>query len=245
MANVQSGKQRIVRERVQQLIHQTEIDQNTFAARLSELARKPLSATSVSLWLTGRRNIPRKYSPYIAEIFGVTEAYLYGLTSNPNSTMVEEIPEGDETFYEILPAQLYAYEGKPIYVTFGSFEHEDGWAIYNRSRQLFIFSDDTLRETTIKKIGAKLYVRDISNIRDPLIHRKALDYKGLMCASDGVYIIMNTSNVAIRNLYNGWYYHNENHTALINKEGLALPYEGLKKAYTAYTYNLKRTLDID
>ena len=245
MSNVQSGKQRIVRERVRQLIHQTESDQNKFAARLSELTGKPLSVTSVSLWLTGRRNIPRKYAPYIAEIFGVTEAYLFGFTSDPHSTIVEEIPEGDETFYEIIPSQLYAYEGKPVYITFGAFEHEDGWAIYNRKRQLFIFQDDTLKETTIKKIGAKIYVRDISDLRDPLIHRKALDYRGLMEAKEGVYIIMNTSNVAIRNLYNGWYRHNENHTALINKEGLALPYEGLKKAYQAYTYNEKRTLKID
>jgi len=245
MSKVLSGKDHIVRERVAELMNATDCSQEEFLRQLSAKADKPLSSTNASLWMTGRRHIPRKYAPFIAEIFGVTQAYLFGRTNDPHSTVEQEEPKGDETFYEIIPAQLYAYEEKPIYVTFGLFEHEDGWAIYNRRRGLFIFAEDTVKEATIKKIGAKLYVRDISDLRDPLIHRKSLDYNGLMNAKNGVYIIMNTSNVAVRKLYNGWYVHNENHTALINNDGLVLPYEGLKKAYNAYTYNNKNTLEID
>lgn len=53
--------------------------------------------------------------------------------------------------------------------------------------------------------------------------------------SDYVYIIMNTQDRIIQERYNGLFHHNEDHTCLINAIGLTLPYEGLNRAYSAYS----------
>ena len=46
---------------------------------------------------------------------------------------------------------------------------------------------------------------------------------------------MNTQDRIIQERYNGLFHHNEDHTCLINAIGLTLPYEGLNRAYSAYS----------
>ena len=82
---------------------------------------------------------------------------------------------------------------------------------------------------------------DISKLDDPLEQKKSLSIQELM-NREPVYIQMNSADSSIRSLYDGWYHHNENKTALINNEGLVLPYSGLKKAYLAYGYSYDKKI---
>ena len=135
--------------------------------------------------------------------------------------------------------QLYAYDRQPLFIEFQSeAQHESGWAIYNRLRGAFVFADDVVKESTMQRLNARYHTTDLTRLNDALQQRKSLDYEKLMKTSP-VYIQMITTDRYIRGLYDGWYHHNENHTALINEEGLCLPYTGLKKAFYAYAYRFK------
>lgn len=234
-----NGKKKVVYERLAYLIEKSGSSQAKFAEVLTNRSGQTVSPASVSLWLTGRRSVPQKYIEDITNMFGVTEAYLLGMTDDPQKTWkdIEEEGTNKEELYIIDRWQLYAYDRKPIFVTFDNYDHEDGWAIYNRDRQIFIFADDVVRETVLMRIGAKFHTKDITELDDPLKLRNSLDLHSMMTAKN-IYIHMNTSNRAVQQMYDGWYHHNEKHTALINEEGLVLPYAGLKKAYRAYSYNM-------
>ena len=232
-----SGKHKIVSDRVGRLLALSNMNQNELATRIAGITQKNLSATTISLWLTGNRSIPIKYLSPLCEIFGVSEPYLLGLSDGYNDSYenVKEKKEEEITLYEIDPWQLYAYDGQPIFVVFKHFEHENEWALYNRNKRVFVFCNEVIKEANLKTAEVQFYTKDITKLVDPLVQRKSLDYASFM-NSDKVYIEMNTANLSIQSLYNGWYKHNENHTALINSQGLVLPYDGFKKAYLAYTY---------
>lgn len=240
---LKSGKARIVRERVIEQMHKLDMDQQTLGERIAAVTGKPFVSTSISLWVTGRRNVPIKYLDPLSTILQVTKPYLLGRTNDPQADWdeVEQNELEQPNLYEITPAQLYAYDKLPVYVSFSGFEFEDGWAIYNRNARVFQFWDRPITEKTIKRIGAKLFTTNLRELDNALQHRKALDYAGVMSA-DTVYIQMNTADAEIRALYDGWYRHNEDHTALINSTGRALPYSGLKKNYQAFTYKMKHTI---
>lgn len=241
-----NGKKKVVYERLAYLIEKSGSSQAKFASDLTNQSGHTVSPASVSLWITGRRSVPQKYIDDIANMFGVTEAYLLGMTDDPHKTWNDIEKEGkkQEELYIIDRWQLYAYDRQPIYVTFENYDHEDGWAIYNRARQTFVFADDMIREDVLMRIGAKFHTKDITQLDDPLKLRNSLDLHTLMTTKN-IYVYMISADRYVHGMYDGWYHHNENHTALINNQGLVLPYTGLKKAYRAYSYNMttKRSVE--
>jgi transcriptional regulator with XRE-family HTH domain len=240
LGDVRNGKRKIINERVTQLRIDNNMNQRDLAEKLTELSTKStkLSYVNISLWENNRRSIPLAYLAPLRDVFHVTEPYLLGMTDDPTETYAdidESIKNNDDTKYEILSVQLYAYHAMPVFVTFPEYDHNDEWALYNRDTKLFVFLNETIKQTTLERLNCHYYVRDITLLDDPLQHRKSIDMGHLM-ECDRVYVRMRTSDSYIHGLYDGWYEHNATHTALQNNDGLVLPYSGLKKTYLAYAY---------
>lgn len=236
-----SGKRKILASRVAFQRTQKEWSQVELAEKLSEFSPKKtaVSHALVSMWESGKRSIPQVYLEPLSDLLGVSSAYLCGMTDNPDETFAQiehkKTAKPKESVYEIDYWQLHAFDKQPVYVVFSNYEHENGWAIYNKNRHIFVFYEDALKETSLMKLQVHFYVKDITRVVDPLNRRKSLDMASML-EKDRVYITMDTPDRAVRFLYDGWYHHNENHSALINDRGLVLPYEGLKMAYHAYAY---------
>lgn len=230
-------KYHVIPARIALLRSEMGMKQTDFADQLSELLGKKFSPSVISMWETNRRSMPDKYVEPVAKFFGVSVAYLLGQTNDKTSeeptilTMAAQ--ETDKI--EIPTEHLYKYDRRPVYVEFTGFEHENGWGLYDREKNAIVFVDFILKIKSKLPDNVRLYSNppkyDINGLFD--------DYKPLdmirIFYLDCVYIRMNTCDRAVQNLYNGWYHHNENHTALVNNEGNVLSYDGLNKWYTAYS----------
>ena len=240
--NILSGKHKILSDRIGYLLMMSNMTQDELGDRLAIETGKSFSSTTISLWLNNHRNIPIKYLKPLSNIFGVTEPYLLGLTDNYDEDYGEiKTKETEQSnLFEIDPWQLYAYDKQPVFVVFSNFEHENEWALYNRKKKSFVFCNEILKEQRLKDANAHFFTKDITRLTDNTILRKTLDYASFM-ENERVYVEMTTANTQIQGEYNGWYRHNENHTALINSQGLVLPYDGFKKAYLAYAYKADKS----
>ena len=236
---------KVIPARLASAIEDKKYTQKIFAEELSNISGMRVISSNVSMWIGGTRSVPEKYLTHISDILDVTVPYLIGLTSDKKTDwgklkqvdLTNPYDEDLTNFKELVYADLYAYNKKPVYIRFQGFEHPDGWAIYNRDTEAFIFADDIIREITIRnlKSSVKIYTNNTEPLEDPLESRESLDYSYFM-KLDRVYIRMNSSHPEIHALYDGWYKHNENKTALINDQGLVLPYSGFKTSYRAYGY---------
>ena len=243
MANKRNYGPRIVNERVSKCRINNNWSQKEFGHRLSELSPKEneVSQSMVSMWETRDRAISMVYLEPLSQLLGVTTDYLMGLTDDEQG-LHEEKPGLNYTKDEIEYWELYAYDEQPVYVDFSeTLAHKNGWAIYNRASDIFVFSNDIIKVTECEKNKAKYFTTDISRLDDPLEQKKALSLQELM-NKEPIYIQMLSADRTVRALYDGWYHHNENKTALINNECLVLPYSGLKKAYSAYGYSYDKKL---
>ncbi len=244
--NFVNGKKQIVYARIADIITKNDITQKQFTEKLSEMTGKNITQANTSLWATGKRKVPLKYLQVLSEILNVSDAYLLGMTDDPQISYAEvsEAPvaqQNEGMNYEILYSQLYAYDKCPVFIVFPNIEYEDAWSIYDRDSATFFFANDLkINEKQARTMNLKYYISDIRKLDDPLNHRKALDYRGMM-ENENIYIHMHTSDRFIHGKYDGWYKHNEDHSALINESGLVLPYSGLREQYIAYTYNDKVT----
>ena len=233
---------RIINERVVKLRLEHNWTQGEFGKRLTELSPKDneVSQSNISMWETRNRTISMVYLEPISQLFGVTTDYLLGLTDDEQGHYEEKTGDIYEKS-QIKFWELYAFDRQPVYIDFGdAMIHENGWAIYNRQKDFFVLAEDIIKVSECEKYDVKYYVQDISRLYDPLQQRKPLSMQDML-EIDKVYIQMLSVDKKVRGLYDGWYHHNENRTALINNDGLVLPYEGLKKAYNAYAYRQKIT----
>lgn len=227
---------RIIAARLTSCRNKTGMTQGKFADEVSEICGdKKISCSLISSWETGRRNIPEKYVDAIAEILGVTKEYLYGLTDDMTSRQVDNVVKISKS--EIVYEDLCKYDRLPIYVEFTNYSNEGGWGIYvHKKNQIilpdFIFKVGTGERTKYKDVH--FYIMAPDYIIPTINGRHSLDYAKMMNRKK-VFVKMNTADPAIRNKYNGWYRHNEDHTALINAVGYVLPYDGLNVSYSAYS----------
>lgn len=194
---------------------------------------KRITSSSISLWERGRRSVGAIYIKCLCEIFDITEEIL---CNAPIPTEIEE-PEQDrydpDAPYRVDKKDIWRYDGSPLWVVFPNFERESAWAIYNKEKNLLVFKDFSMLYKP-KKIES-LYTRVPSFEYRDLIFRKTLDLTALERAKK-VYCLMLTTSESVRNRYDGWYYHNEDHSFLVNPyNGLTLPYEGLNVSYQAYS----------
>lgn len=231
-------------ERVIRMRQEKGWTQEQFSEELSKYSEKKLTQAAISMWECRNRKIPLKYLSLLRDVLGVSEDYLLGITNkkNPSDTEIEESSDSYSDRYELQYWQLYAYDRKPLFLDFSeNHEHEDGWAIYNRQRGIFIFADDIVKEATIQRIGAKIYTMDLNCMQDPFVQRKAITADKILSVPK-CYVEMISTDRYIKGLYNGWYKpvidpKDKNNGVLINNDGLILPISGLKKSFYAYTYS--------
>lgn len=202
--------------------------QNDLARLLREMNEDcSMLPGNISSWESRKRPVPLKYLHCLCDIFSVSEEYLLG----------EDDIQIDEPVFKPLDTKcLHAYDKQPIYVEFTDYSHQSGWAIYSHAESSFTFLDKKILYIDLQRLKTVLYTFDPNRAIDKTLRPKSITLKELFIAQN-VYIMMITQDAEIRNLYNGWYRHNENHSALINSDGLVLPYGGFKKSYNAYTFN--------
>lgn len=217
------------------------LTQTQFANKISELLddKKSISNSIVSMWETGRRKMPYFYMDIVTGILKVTPAYLLGLTDDEKSHK-NDVASGETDKIEIPLAHLSKYDGQPIFVVFTSYTHENAWGIYDRNKDQIVFKDyiyklKRYREAVNTSNPIKIYTIPPSYATSfNMKTKKALDMIK-MRSYDMVYVEMKSPDRGVRNLYNGWYHHNETKTALVNNIGLVLPYEGLNISYSAFS----------
>lgn len=136
---------------------------------------------------------------------------------------------------------LCLYNGLPVFVDFYDYSHKNGWYIVDALKTRLIGVN---REIPFKELFAEEFeplddgLDEISiyiNIPElPVPLKKPVTTYDDLLASEKLYIRLNSQDNDIRDHYNGWYHHNEDHSCLINDMGLTLPYEGLLYAYQAF-----------
>lgn len=214
------------------------LTQKDFASALAEYEYKKggnpntPSNVSVSQWEIGSKPVPTKYVEGICHVLGCTEAFLYGYAHTPYSSE----PDTDDTFCPpqpstdpIDPIYFLKYDGFPVFVEFKKYQHENGWGIFN------IGADRLMLKDAVIKLSS-LNFEDVSFFplwQKRIANAKRLDL-GYALRSEYVFIVMNSPDKSIRDMYNGIYHHNENKTCFINGRGFCLPYDGINLTYYVY-----------
>ena len=223
----------VVGTRLTELRVEMNMKQADLAVALEEMCGEDTHLTigMISAWETGRRGVPLKYNDKLCKIFDCTQAYLLGETDDRRCSTPDDDSQ-ENALREINYHDLANYDGKPLWVTFSSHEYIDGWAIFNASNGLFMFKDGARLIKRLKDVHVYAKLPDFEN--ESLLSKRSLNFMQLK-AVEKAYIVMTSPDEDVRRLYNGWYYHNEDGTALISSgSGRVLPYDGLNISYRAY-----------
>lgn len=205
------------------------LTQKEFAIQIRERipSDRHLSTSIISAWETGRRRCPEKYAEAIATICGVTTAFLFAEEDIPQASISQRV--------EI--ESLSNYDGLPVFVEYNNFQRENGWGIVSVETSTVVFKDYIIDWNELSKQSVSIYEKaDMYCVPNKELFHRKLELRHLLEA-ELVYIVMCSSDDTVKALYNGWYRHNETHTALINSEGCVLPYNGLGVSFMAY-YNV-------
>ncbi len=238
MASTYVGNTKIG-NRIAELRVKSNLKQCDLARLLSEMTGRSsvLQPTSISAWETGRRNPASHYITFMSQLFGVTEAYLLCLTNDPKKEEPDYLPTEKPTTdiaslslsKRIDRETMFAYDGKPVYVSFKNNIHVDQWGIY----------DDKTKRIVLRSFMIKTNSDSIDAIYTfaPFVitaKSRPIQTLSILLNAETVYLVMRSRDPEVINLYEGWYRHNENKTLLINSAGLTLPYNGLNVSYYAY-----------
>lgn len=253
-------KNNLIASRISALRQKIGLSQTELATILTNASGNVITTPTISSWETGRRMPPSARMPYLAEILGCTEDYLYGKVDDENG-IAPELPDSNESTNDIVYDSLEAkvegevklrvndiinnrrFDGRPVYITFKNYAHKNQWGLVNLTQKAFILSDRRMLNFDAESIDF-IYVDEPSYSSFCSINGNyPLDMTRLMRRTRKVYIEMRTADKNITTQYNGWYSHNENKTCLINSIGLTLPYSGLGISYNAYSgfYKKDRT----
>lgn len=200
---------------------------------LYEKSQIKLSKSNVSLWECGRRPVPFYLHQPIADIFGVTTAYLYGITDDPQGEPEQRV-NNERVSDKLIPlGELHHYHGLPVYVAFPDKDKPDSWAIYDKVHHTLVFPDGIMELSHLDSV-IMVYAMRPEYLCDYPIGVRRLHLSEAI-KKDKVYIKMCTSNERVCNIYDGFYRNNENYSGFINSRGLALPYDGAGISYHIYS----------
>ena len=213
--------------------------QEELAEVLSEMQsrKKAISNLSVSGWETNDKFPPVATIISMCKLFNVSSDYLLGLSDDIGSSdkisAAATETKGIKPDYHIPLNDIASFDKEPVYVVFKNKQATNRWGIVDMSVKRIIFPDATLSF----KNAANCIIYSIapSDERHAKYNLKRPLSLSQINKSETVWIEMISPAPEIKALYNGWYKHNEDHTALINSRGLALPYEGLSISYNAYS----------
>lgn len=210
------------------------LTQSELAQLISEITHRetPIAIPTISSWEQGRRSPSEEMIYALAQIYGIRREYLQGLSDDKYGFGKED---GDDKASDHVVTQkmLSDYDKKPLYVEFKNIKHEDQWGIYDHNSRSILCLAGRLHadDPSISRLLAMeehYFTANLSNGKKPMSYLKLMNY------TSKIFVEMKTTDPYIRGKYNGWFKHNEDHTALINSIGLVLPYEGLNVSYEAY-----------
>lgn len=217
--------------------------QEQFAQKLKEDSDgiADISPLTISAYENGERIPPTINLYWMAKVFHVSIDELLGLSSAnsiQNAYHDETSTEGDSNS-PIIPdygeririKDLIKYDRLPVYVKSSDKSFREGWAIVSYKNEKLIFADYMYPFSSQMEI----YSYPPKNSEYISGRRLApLTYKDCMNAKI-MWVELLGADPYISGQYNGWYVHNENHTALINRtNGLTLPYMGIGVSFNAY-----------
>lgn len=208
---------------------------------------RPYSVGMISQWELGRKKPSFSALMALANTLGVSVAYLSGDTSSMDRNATADISELDKESptalkgkeiprlvkSEKIPVSEYGYyDKKPVFIVFPNKDFVDQWGILDVKRQAVI---TLVGKLSLKVHAMSLYPYEIYSY--PSYKKRVA--KPIPVAdlekTHQMWIEMNSCDDAVRNLYNGWYIHNQNRSALINiTNNLVLTYAGYGVAYRAY-----------
>lgn len=193
-----------------------------------------VSVAQISSWETGERSVPEKYIPIFCQIYNVNEDYFLGESDGSKDEHNSICIESQESNKILINYEhIYMFDKRPVYVVFLDYLHENGWGIYDMKKNQIQFADYSYKIYAHNIENLAFYALQPGYIVSEPAKTKAMDIVSLLSRS-WVWIEMGSPDVAIHKLYDGWYHHNEQMSALINESGLVLPYSGLNKSYKAY-----------
>lgn len=237
---INSSKKHVISSRLAHLRAQKGMTQTEFASNLAEIYESthpdsnvhPINISLVSAWERGLKNTPSKYISSIIKLYGCTEEYLYGESDDPHSTKKTEFT-GCKPLMEPIK-DLSIYDTKPIFIVFNNFQHNDQWGLCDMEKKRIVCTDFhiPITSTILKNITA-YPAQPYQTTKRNMGEVKPLDIISFL-KKDKVYVVMNTHDKQVHMIYDGWYRHNEDKTALINSIGHVLPYDGLNISYLAY-----------
>lgn len=219
-------------------------NQTAFAKILSEFMMKdiPISPLTISSWENGSKYPSFLTIIYLAKFFDVSLDYLVGMSdietiaTHPNAVVNKS--SGNRTILPdetvIQPNDLKKYDGQPIFVCFDDMQYQNQWGILNMARKRIQMKDVIVN---IGSFRCTYHSAAPQNERmDPAgMMKKPYSLTQLM-KQDKVWISMLSVDTYLQGLYDGYYMHNGNNSALVNcSNGLVLPYTGLGIAYNAYS----------
>lgn len=208
--------------------------QQELANALSAKVGRTLNVSTISSWEKDKRGVPRKYIAGLSSVLGVTIDYLVGNTQKMDEK-VTKMSE-DETDEDYIPPidknDMLRFDNTPVWVEFIYGNAVDGWALYDAKREVIIMKERTYKAND--KLMRYYPAKPGYAIQNPYFNRRKVMEVARFYKAEAMYIVYDSPDPGLRKLYTGWYHHNENHTAIMNAEGLTLPYEGLNKYYQAY-----------
>ena len=212
------------------------LTQQQLASAVSELTKRdtPYTVPIVSAWETGRRSPTAEVVKCMAELFGVTEAYILGNTEDKKETS-SDIAENTLAASAISYTSLYKYDGLPVYATFPNKEHKDQWGIvdYKNDKTFIITRAGCFDINT--DFECVIYPRALDKIEsDNLEKFNPLGIIQIVNSRKPVYVNMLSADREIRSKYNGWYNLTGNNMFLQGDKGLVLPISGLGILFKCY-----------
>lgn len=231
-------------ERIKVLRQEKQMNQSELALDFSRyIGRKSdYSLTTISAWELGRKTPPLITLYKLADYFNCSVDYLCGMTNDRNGkaeayTLNEKDTEErdiliDESKLLLNKEDYKKYNHKPVFVVFKNMELKNQWGLLNlEENHIMLFKE----KLPLGQFDITLYVYPLPNemyFNFWKIHAYSLQQ---MMQANTFWVEVYSYDKEIKGLYNGWYSHNENRSAIVNcNNGLTLPYTGLNVSYVAY-----------
>ena len=132
------------------------LTQSDLCVILTDLLKREtvLSVPTISSWELGRREPSLEVQEALCTYYNVSLSYLRGITDNIDATDEDVILENskytekhiDDIYnirkeIKITAAETLLFDGKPVFIEFKDYSHQNQWAIVNRQKKMLILKN--------------------------------------------------------------------------------------------------------
>lgn len=232
----------IFARRLVQLRNQKGWTQRQLATALSDLLgpcdnkAEAISYITISSYERGNRMPIVNTLIALCQLFDVSMDYMVGLDETPEIKRLEKKEQSlpyEEPDILIDTRELKKYHENPVFVMAPNNKGiKPRWAILDYEKHRLVTANSFIPLTTDLKL---FQYRPIEAQFLDVSFRQPLTLPQLVEETNSVYVKMLNADPVVSGEYDGWYRHNELHSALINEaNGLVLPYSGCALSYNAY-----------